>query len=167
MNGDFYNIALSFGGNQSETQTCFEQAFEILSLELGSISAISSLYKSEAWGMKKGSHDFLNQVMLIQTDKNPEEILSITQKVELKLGRKEKSLNKKYQDRPIDIDILFINDKIINSSHLTVPHFLIQQRKFILEPLVEIMPEFIHPVLKKSIKQLLLECEDELKVIRL
>lgn len=167
MNGDFHNIALSFGGNQSETQTCFEQALEILSQDLGPISDISSLYKSEAWGMKKGTHDFLNQVVLIQSDKTPKEVLSITQKIEQKLGRTEKSTNKDYQDRPIDIDILFINGKIIDTPRLTVPHFLIQKRKFILEPLAEIMPKFIHPVLKKSIKQLLLECKDKLEVIRL
>ncbi len=164
MNGNFHNIVLSFGGNEVNTFSCFEEALHLLKEKLGNLVLISKVYESEAWGFDKPTNPFLNQVLLISSETKPPDALNITQNIEKKLGRKTKSINKTYSDRPIDIDILFFDSEIINSEKLTIPHYLITKRKFILKPLAEILPNFIHPVLKKSVKELLLQCEDKLTV---
>ena len=164
MNGLQNKLTLSFGGNQETTLQCFEKAKLQIEKKIGEISIISSIYKTEAWGMEVNTPDFFNQTLTVETSLKPKKILKKTQKIELKLGRKNKSTNKDYKDRPIDIDLLFYNNKIIEKPNLKIPHYLLHTRKFILKPLDEIMPDYIHPVLKKTIKKLLLCCNDELKV---
>lgn len=167
MSGKKTIVALSIGGNQKDTLDCFEGAILKMPKRIGEVKEISSLYISKAWGMKKGTPDFYNQVLLISSDLKPKKLLKKTQKLEKKLGRKSKSIDGRYVDRPIDIDILFYGNKIVNQTKLTIPHYLIQERRFVLEPLAELIPDFIHPVLKKTIKKLLLSCPDKLKVIRI
>lgn len=167
MNGNKYNVVLSFGGNWDNSNHCFEKAKLKIENKIGKITTVSSIYSSEAWGMPKGTNDFLNQVIVITTDLKPKKILKTIQKIEKKLGRKSKSKNQQYKDRPIDIDILFYGDKIIEKKKLIVPHYLLHSRKFILLPLSEIIPNYVHPVLKKTIKELLLLCEDKLEVKKL
>ena len=164
MNGNKHKVVLSFGGNLDNTKDCFQKAIRKIKKKIGKVEMTSSLYSTEAWGMEKGTNDFLNQVIVIHSDSKPKKILKATQKIEKKLGRKSKSINQEYRDRPIDIDILFYDDEIINKKKLTIPHPLLQERKFILEPLSEIIPDYIHPVLKKTIKELLLSSTDKLEV---
>jgi 2-amino-4-hydroxy-6-hydroxymethyldihydropteridine diphosphokinase len=114
--------------------------------------------------MEKDTPDFLNKVVVVLTDLKPKELLKATQKIEKKLGRKTKSINQEYKDRPIDIDLLFFDDRIIYKKKLVIPHQLLHTRKFILKPLSEIIPDYIHPVIKKTIKKLLLSCDDKLEV---
>ena len=132
MNGKFFILTLSFGGNQPETKRCFQLALDMLSDKVGTITLISSLYRSEAWGMKEDTADFLNQVVQFKTKKTPQEVLKISQHIERKLGRMEKS-KESYQNRPIDIDILFFDQVVIQQPHLTIPHYLIHKRQFILK----------------------------------
>ena len=164
MNGIFTNLVLSFGGNQLTTASCFEKSVTLLADELGKQILISKIYESEPWGFEQPTHPFLNQIVVFATKKEPKEVLEITQNIEKKLGRKTKSTNKQYTDRPIDIDILFYGKLVLDSEKLTIPHSLITKRKFILEPLNEILPNFIHPIHNKSAKELLLQCEDNLTV---
>ena len=167
MSGKQNRVVISFGGNEPNSLEFFERAMSIIEKKIGTIESKTDLYKTKAWGMKPNTPDFYNQVISIVTKINAKKLLNKTQKIEKKLGRKQKSFGDTYQNRPIDIDILFYNEDIINMSKLTIPHYLIHKRKFILEPLCEFMPDYIHPVLKKTIKELLLSCPDELTVARI
>jgi 2-amino-4-hydroxy-6-hydroxymethyldihydropteridine diphosphokinase len=129
--------------------------------ELGVIENESSIYETAAWGFESENH-FLNQVVFILTEHEAREILKKCQKIENKLGRTRGS--DQYASRTMDIDILFFNDGIINEPELIVPHQHIHKRRFTLDPLAEIAPDFVHPVLNKTLKQLLKDCSDNSEV---
>lgn len=129
--------------------------------KLGSISNTSNLYESEAWGFQ--SHNFLNQAILIETNLSPIDLLDALQQIEKDAGRKAKT-TLTYESRVLDIDIIFYDNLIVEDERLIIPHPHMQNRKFVLNPLNEMIPEYNHPVLKKSIKELLLECSDNGKV---
>ena len=149
------------GGNLGDKKKIFEEARELLGERIGKISALSSVYETEPWGFE--SEDiFWNQVLKMETELSTEEILAKIQQIEQDLGRIRKE--NQFSSRIIDIDILFYGDQIINQENLIIPHPRIQERKFTLVPLCEIAPELLHPVLKKSIGQLLKECPDRLNV---
>lgn len=154
-------LYLLIGGNLGDKKKIFEEARELLGERIGKISALSSVYETEPWGFQSDDV-FWNQVLKIKTELSPEEILGKTQEIEQDLGRIRKEY--RYESRMIDIDILFYGDQIIKQEDLIIPHPRIQERKFTLVPLCEIAPELVHPVLKKSIGQLLEECTDQLKV---
>lgn len=158
-------VLLLLGGNQGNVKKNLNLAIQLLSQSLGNIINSSGLYQSEPWGFES-QQLFINQVLEFQTPITPFELLSMTQSIEKLLGR-EKKAGTHYEDRPIDIDILFCDDLIIHSTHLTLPHPLLHERRFTLEPLSECWAEFIHPVFKKSIRQLLNECEDGNQVKKL
>ena len=164
MNGNKRRVVLSFGGNLDNTLNCFERAIMEIKKKIGLVEITSSIYSTQAWGMKKGTPDFLNKIVVVLTDLKPKVLLKATQKIEKKLGRKTKSINQEYKDRPLDIDLLFFDDRIIYKKKLVIPHQLLHTRKFILKPLSEIIPDYIHPVIKKTIKELLLSCDDTLEV---
>jgi 2-amino-4-hydroxy-6-hydroxymethyldihydropteridine diphosphokinase len=126
----------------------------------GQLLLVSSLYETAPWG-KTDQPDFLNQVLLLETKFNPDTLLQVLLSIEEKDGRIRTVKN---APRTIDIDILFFNNLVVEKPGLSIPHPRIADRRFVLEPLNEISPEFIHPVLKKSIHQLLQECKDELGV---
>ena len=118
------------------------------------------MYTTAAWG-NTNQPDFLNQVIVIYTKLQPNELMESILEIEKKLGRVRTIKN---APRTIDIDILFYEKEIINQKDLIIPHPLIQQRKFVLIPLNELSPLFFHPVLKKNISQLLKLCKDKLPV---
>ena len=157
-------LYLLLGGNLGNKQQVFAEARTRLEKQVGIISAQSAIYETEPWGFE--SEDlFWNQALELKTTLSPEEVLKQTQLIELELGRIRKE--KQYNSRIIDIDILFFGDQIIKTANLTVPHPRIQERKFALVPLCEIAADFIHPVLQKSIRELLDECPDQMKVKRI
>lgn len=130
--------------------------------QLGKIVASSSVYETAAWGnINQGS--FLNQVVEIESNQAPEDILKRIQDIEISMGRERLE---KWGPRIIDIDILLDDDVVVNTPHLTIPHPEIQNRRFTLIPLFE-LTNMVHPVLKKTISQLLEECKDPLPVTRL
>lgn len=114
------------------------------------ILKISSLYETEPVGYADQEW-FLNCVVKVNTSMNPEELLEFLLSIEKDLGRAKTIKN---GPRTIDLDILFYGDKIINKNNLIVPHPRLHERLFALEPLMEISPELVHPVLKKSIKEI-------------
>lgn len=120
----------------------------------------SSIYETAAWG-KIEQDDYLNQVIELDTDLSPNELLEMTSSVETQLGRIRKKI---WEPRIIDIDILFFGNRIIHEEKLIVPHPHLQNRRFALTPLAEIAADFQHPVLKKDIQTLLKECKDPLWV---
>lgn len=156
-------LYLLLGGNLGDKKSVFAEARMILEKAIGKITAQSALYETEPWGFD--SEDlFWNQVLEITTVLSPDEVLQQTQNAETGLGRIRKA--NQYASRIIDIDILFYGELIINQANLIVPHPRIQERKFTLIPLCEIAPDLIHPVFQKNIRQLLDECTDPLKVVK-
>jgi 2-amino-4-hydroxy-6-hydroxymethyldihydropteridine diphosphokinase len=151
---------LLIGGNEGDRFLHMQQARTNIELICGQLLLVSSIYETAPWG-KTDQPDFLNQVLLIDTEFSPEELLKSILSIEEKGGRKRTVKN---APRTIDIDILFYNDLILEKPGLTIPHPRIAIRRFVLEPLNEISPEFIHPVIGKTIRELLLECKDELGV---
>lgn len=157
---------LILGSNSSDKHACLSQAISSLEKQVGIVIQRSSVYESEAWGYKS-ENSYLNQALSLITSLSPHELLSITQSIEKDLGRTTKTVNGVYSDRPIDIDILFYDDLIVASHELSIPHPRIAERRFVLEALNEIDSRFIHPITKKSIHQILSECDDDNKVTRL
>ncbi len=156
-------VVLSLGGNIGDVKETFITVMSLLAKEVGEILLISPLYRTKAWGMED-QPDFLNQVLVLNSDLEPQELLKGCMEIEIKLGRVRKQ---KWFERTLDIDILFFNEEIIETSNLTIPHMFIHERNFVLFPIVDIIPDFIHPLLGKSMNELKKECKDELPAIRL
>jgi 2-amino-4-hydroxy-6-hydroxymethyldihydropteridine diphosphokinase len=148
------------GGNEGDRFLHMHEARTNIELICGHLLQVSSLYETAPWG-KTDQPDFLNQVILINTKLSPDELLHAILSIEERGGRKRTVKN---APRTIDIDILFYNELILEKPGLSIPHPRIADRRFVLEPLNEISPGFIHPVIGKTIHQLLLECKDELGV---
>jgi 2-amino-4-hydroxy-6-hydroxymethyldihydropteridine diphosphokinase len=153
------NVFLLLGSNLGDRYSILSQAVNYIEGRIGVIQQKSSIYESDPWGFEH-KNAFLNQVLVVKTDKTPESVLKLAQDIEVEFGRIRRSTNE-YEGRTIDIDILFYNEKVINKRDLTVPHPLLQDRRFTLQPLVEIASDMIHPVFKKNMKQLLDECPDD------
>ncbi len=154
-------IFLSLGSNLSDRKANLLNARVVLE-RLGRIISLSPTYQTDAWG-KTDQPAFYNQVIEMSSDLDPNQFLSETLAIEHELGRVREE---KWGPRVIDIDILFYGNRIVNDQNLIVPHPGIASRKFVLVPLADIAPEFVHPTLKKTIVTLLQECHDELKVER-
>lgn len=150
------------GGNQGQVETTMRQAIQMIETTLGQVIQQSFIYATKAWGPIP-QDDFLNQAVIIRTIFPPEFVLNTILNIEKKFGRKREV---KYGPRTLDIDILFYGNLTVNKRHLSIPHPEIQNRKFALIPLNEMQANFVHPVLKKKVAQLLKDCKDDLEVIK-
>jgi len=148
------------GGNLGNRSNNLIYASKLVEQYLGKIVRRSSVYRTAAWGFTD-QPDFYNQALEIQTQLSPEQLLEKLLTIEKQMGRKR---DVKLGPRIIDIDILLFDNEIIDQPHLTIPHLHLHERRFALTPLAEIDPNIIHPVLHKTIQQLLLECTDTLDV---
>ncbi|MGB0391113.1 MAG: 2-amino-4-hydroxy-6-hydroxymethyldihydropteridine diphosphokinase [Salibacteraceae bacterium] len=157
------NIYLLLGGNLGDVQSIFSQCKMLIEKEIGSILHSSKLYQSEPWGFKS-SNLFLNQVLHVSTSKTAFETLAITQNIELKLGRTRNPNASGFQSRVIDIDLLYVNNEVIETEVLKIPHYALHERMFTLKPLAEIAPNFEHPIYKESNTALLEKCQDKSEV---
>ena len=146
-------ITLGFGSNLGDRKNIILQAYELLEEKLGKKLQESTMIETKAWGFES-ENLFLNSVAIFETKKTPRESLTICNEIEALLGRRRNPNATTYENRPIDIDILFYENEIINEHDLKIPHPLIPQRDFVLIPLKELMPNFVHPVLQKAIKEL-------------
>lgn len=146
-------VCLSLGSNLGPRETYLRKALQALDKELGSLVKCSSFYETLPWGFSSDSL-FLNAAACFDTLLSPEEVLAVTQQIEKSLGRKEKSRQGRYADRCIDIDILLYDDRVMQTPDMILPHPHMAERMFVLEPLAEIMPHMLHPLLKKTILQL-------------
>lgn len=147
---------LSLGSNLGDRLRLIQEAVAALTVEAGSVTALSSLYETEPWGFSS-PHRFLNVALALETTLSPETLLAVTQHIERDLGRTHKSVDGRYADRTIDIDLLFVGDAVLDTPALTLPHPRLHLRRFVLEPLCEIAPDLCHPLLRKSVSQLLAE----------
>lgn len=154
-------VILLLGSNLGDRLSNLNEAYNKISESTREILISSSIYETEPWGFRH-QNLFLNQVLVVNTDLSPESLLHLLLNIEKELGRKRRQ--KSFQARIIDIDILFYDDLIISTNKLKIPHPKLHERRFVLEPLNEILPDLIHPVLLKSVARLLKESKDPLLV---
>lgn len=159
-------VYIILGGNSNDKACKLEDAVAFLASDLGVVSQVSAVYETASWGYESES-TYYNQVVVLNTHFSPMEVLDITQEIECRLGRLSKTVGGVYSDRPIDIDILFYDQEVVEEECLIIPHVHIAARRFVLVPLCDVCPEFIHPQTKKSMQELLLECPDDLMVKRI
>jgi 2-amino-4-hydroxy-6-hydroxymethyldihydropteridine diphosphokinase len=153
-------VYLLIGGNMGDRMANLDIALNLMELNLGAIIQISSRYETAAWGLTD-QPNFLNQAVLMHTSLSANDLMQAILDVQKLMGR-ERTIP--LGPRNIDIDIIYYNDEIINNESLTVPHPKITERRFVLLPMVEIAPHYIHPILSKSNTLLLKECGDSLAV---
>ena len=151
---------LLIGGNLGNRENNFTIARGYIEQYCGPVIRSSSLYETAAWG-KTDQPSFLNQALEIETELHAEHLMTQVLEIEKFMGRERKE---KYGPRVIDIDILLFNNEQYDLPFLKIPHPEMQNRRFALTPLAEIAGDIQHPVLKKSIDQLLKECPDKLEV---
>ena len=153
-------VFLQLGSNMGDRDAYLKNANKLIAEEIGVIQKKSKIYESVPWGMEN-QNNYLNQALEIKSEFLVEEVLEKVLQIEDKIGR---IRNEKWGERIIDIDILFYNDLIVEKEGICIPHIHLQSRKFVLIPLHEIAPNFIHPKYNKTIDELLQECKDTEKV---
>lgn len=147
-------VYVSLGTNLGDKDNNLRTAVRLMQERIGKVISLSSFYETAPWGFQS-EHSFLNAAAYIETRLSPEQLLLVTQQIERELGRTQKSSGNAYKDRLIDIDLLMYDDLQIHADQLVLPHPLMTERRFVLEPLAEIAPETIHPVTGKTIRELL------------
>lgn len=153
---------LCLGGNIGDRELALNQALLKITTLVGEITSKSRIYETEAWGVEN-QQAYLNQCVKIKTNLPHLSLINMLLSIEKELGR-ERKISPVYEPRIIDIDVLFFNREVINSEILIVPHPRLHLRKFVLIPLHEIAPDYLHPVLNKTIFNLLNDCEDQSEV---
>ncbi|HLV71097.1 MAG TPA: 2-amino-4-hydroxy-6-hydroxymethyldihydropteridine diphosphokinase [Xanthomarina sp.] len=151
-------IYISLGTNKGDRLKNLQDAINLIFERIGKINIISKVYNSPAFGFD--SDDFLNCCVILETDMDPEKVMLALLDIEASMGRL-REVNVGFQSRIIDLDILFVDEELIDSKVLKVPHPELYKRKFVLKPLLEIAPKLIHPTLHKNMANLLEVCEDE------
>ncbi len=152
-------VYFSLGTNLGDKEQNLRTAVRKIRKQIGEVVSLSAFYATAPWGFSS-DNTFLNAALCAKTALTPLEVLQTTQKIEREMGRTHKSVNAVYSDRVIDIDLLlcFADDGapvLLDAPGLQLPHPLMQERRFVLEPLAEIAPGVVHPVFKKTIQELL------------
>lgn len=166
---------LLMGGNQGDRFALLQKATDLIQERVGSVVGLSRLYETEPWGNfeetesePQSTKAFINQALAVTSLLAPHDLLHTTMEIEAELGRirpcsephTPHQNTRLYHSRPIDIDIIFYDAEVMDTPDLTIPHPRMHLRRFVLTPLCDIAPDFVHPVLNKTITQLLSECED-------
>lgn len=146
-------VYLGLGTNLGNKEANLRTAIYKLQERIGKQVSLSSFYETAPWGFES-DHSFLNAAIGLETILSPIEILHITQEIEKELGRTKKSVNGSYSDRLIDIDILLYDNLVLQTPELTIPHPLMTERDFVMNPLIEIAGNVIHPTRQKTLSEL-------------
>lgn len=146
-------VYLGLGTNLGNKEANLRIAIYKLQERIGKQVSLSSFYETAPWGFES-DHSFLNAAIGLETSLSPIEILHITQEIEKELGRTKKSVNGSYSDRLIDIDILLYDTLVLQTPELTIPHPLMTERDFVMNPLIEIAGNVIHPTRQKTLSEL-------------
>jgi len=157
------HIFLSLGSNLGNRLENLRKAGTLLAAEAGQINAVSDVYETEPWGHQSES-TFFNRVIELETGQDPVKLLNTIQHIEMRCGRVRSE--KQYAARTIDIDLLFYNMELMETGNLVIPHPLLHLRRFVLIPLADIAPSFIHPLLGITVKELLDSCPDDKKILQ-
>jgi len=157
-----HKAVIGLGGNIGPVLQHLIQAILAIKEEVGSVQKVSSIYQTKAWGIED-QPDFLNQVLLVETKLTPSELLTTCLSIEQSLGR-DRVNGQHWRERVIDIDILLYEHRIIDLPQLKIPHPYLHKRNFVLIPLNEILPTYVHPILQKSIRNLTEICKDKMEV---
>jgi len=160
MKTAYLGIGSNLGNREENLNTAITRIGEMA----GNILSVSSVYETEPWGFQS-ENKFLNMVVSIESVLGPRALLQTLLKIEESMGRQRTSVN--FSSRIIDLDILFYNSLVKEEQGLIIPHPHIQDRRFVLIPMAEIAPDFIHPVFNESIVTLLKSCSDNSSVISL
>ena len=150
-------VFLGIGTNLGDRAANIKKAYQLIEKYMGQITLQSSCYQTAPWGVLD-QPNFINSCIAIETDLRPIVLLNKITLIEKEIGRVRYL---KWGERLIDIDILFYNEEVIENEFLDIPHPYIEQRIFVVKPLAEIAPDYMHPVSKTSIKDLSLNCKDE------
>lgn len=133
---------LSLGTNLGDRRQNIASALDLIANEVGTILSASDIIETDPWGFES-PHAFLNMAVKVETNLQPLQALHATQQIERRLGRDRKTADRQYHDRLIDIDILLYDDLVMDTPELTIPHPLMYQRPFVMEPLSQIAPELV------------------------
>lgn len=150
---------VALGSNLGDRAGNLRRATHLLAEYVGRIVAESPMYSTEPWGFDS-ANTFTNSVLLIDTDLTPEQLLCATQRIERLLGRTAKTHGGIYADRIIDIDLIDCGGQVLRAAALTLPHPLMHRRTFVLRPLCQVWPEWMHPTLHRTAAQLLDELQN-------
>lgn len=151
-------IFFALGSNLGDKQKNIEDAYNKIEERIGRITSVSALHITMPEEFES-DHLFVNSVCEVVSELDVNTVFAITQEIEKEIGRSEKSKNGVYNDRIIDIDLLMMDDLVLNAPGLTLPHPRFHLRNFVLDPFCEIAPDVVHPVLKKTIRELRLELD--------
>lgn len=156
-----HSVFLLTGSNLGDRATQLSACIAALQSRAGTVTASSQVYETEAWG-KEGLPPHLNQALHLSTTLSPLELLTVIHDIEYGLGRVRQE---KWGVRAMDIDIIYYDDMVLNLPALTIPHPLMHERRFVLQPLTEIAAAYLHPVFRKTTAELLSSCADPLAVM--
>ncbi len=158
-----HTVFILLGANLGDRVNTLQQARDLIGNRIGNVTRTSALYETAAWGLTD-QPSFLNQVLLVETNEEPEEVLTRTQAIEQALGRVR---HEKWGARLIDVDLLYYDQYTCQTDRLTLPHPYLHVRRFTLVPLAEIAPDFVHPLLHQTNQALLDACTDTSEVVRM
>lgn len=156
-------VYISLGTNLGNKEQNLRNAIGEITQTCGKVEQTSPIYSSAPWGFES-FNNFLNQVVLIETKFSPQQLIKCLLEIEKSMGRNRSTVD--YQDRIIDLDILFYDDLIIEEDSLIIPHPSLHNRNFIMQPFLEMCPSFVHPKLKKTISEILNSSTDTIKAYK-
>jgi len=159
-------VYLGLGSNEGDRLAFLTFGIENIKKEIGVIQKSSSIYQTAPWGFTS-ENDFYNMVLAVKTELTIEKLFEACKHIEKNAGRKPILGETHFKNRPLDIDILFYDSEIIDHQKIKIPHKEIEKRNFVLVPLHEIAPDFVHPILNKKIKELLDDSQDKLAVLKI